>query len=106
MKQQVHERFENMRAILKQDERAILDSLELDLRQTKSRLDQVQKKWKQHQDQVDKSISSTQSALSGSSTAEEDEKVRITLLAVNVLKTFCFNQRFSFLSPPSFSLTS
>lgn len=87
MKQQVHERFENMRAVLQRDEQAILDSLELDLRQTKSRLDQVQKKWKQHQDQVDKSISSTQSALSRSSTAEEDEKVRFSLLAVNLLKT-------------------
>lgn len=79
MKQQVHERFELMRAILKQDEQAILDSLELDLRQTKTRLDQVLKKWKQHQDQVDKSIDSTQSALSKSSTAEEDEKVRLRL---------------------------
>ncbi|XP_056225803.1 nuclear factor 7, ovary isoform X1 [Seriola aureovittata] len=74
MKQQVRERFDNMVAILKQDEQAVLDSLELDLRRTRTRLDQVLKNWKQHQDQVTKSISSTQSALSKSSAAEEDGK--------------------------------
>lgn len=75
MKQQVHECFENMRAVLKQDEQAILDSLELDLKRTRTRLDQVLKNWKQHQDQVGKSISSTQTALSSSSCAAEDRKV-------------------------------
>lgn len=75
MKQQVHECFENTRAVLKQDEQAILDSLELDLKRTRTRLDQVLKNWKQHQDQVGKSISSTQRALSSSCAAEEDGKV-------------------------------
>nr|XP_019955718.1 PREDICTED: E3 ubiquitin-protein ligase TRIM62-like isoform X1 [Paralichthys olivaceus]XP_019955719.1 PREDICTED: E3 ubiquitin-protein ligase TRIM62-like isoform X1 [Paralichthys olivaceus] len=72
MKQQVREHFEKMRAVLKQDEQAVLESLELDLRRTKSRLDHVLKSWKQHQDQVTKSIDSTQRALSKSSAAEED----------------------------------
>ncbi|XP_067435995.1 E3 ubiquitin-protein ligase TRIM62-like [Thunnus thynnus] len=72
MKQQVRERFEAMRVILKRDEQAVLDSLELDLRQTRTRLDQVLKGWKQHQDQVSKSISSTQAALSKSPEADRE----------------------------------
>ncbi|XP_026154868.1 tripartite motif-containing protein 14 [Mastacembelus armatus] len=74
MKQQVHECFENMRAILKRDEHAVMDSLDLDLKQTRTGLDQVLKNWKQHQDQVAKSISSTQRALTKSPAAEEDLK--------------------------------
>ncbi|XP_047428056.1 nuclear factor 7, brain isoform X2 [Mugil cephalus] len=74
MKQQVRERFENMRRALKQDEQVVLDSLELDLRQTRGRLDQVLKSWKQHQDQVAKSICSTQRALSTSAEREKDGK--------------------------------
>eukprot|EP00064_Thunnus_orientalis_P015169 superscaffoldBa00002763_g15219 len=72
MKQQVRERFEAMRVILQRDEQAVLDSLELDLRQTRTRLDQVLKGWKQHQDQVSKSISSTQAALSKSPEADRE----------------------------------
>lgn len=75
MKQQVRERFEIVRAVLKLDEHAVLDSLELDLRRTRTRLDQVLKNWKQHQDQVIKSINRIQKALSESSAAEEDGKV-------------------------------
>ncbi|XP_035531539.1 uncharacterized protein LOC118338350 isoform X2 [Morone saxatilis] len=75
MKQQVRERFENMRHVLKQDEQAVLDSLELDLRQTRTRLDQLLKNWKHHQDQVTKNISSTQGALSKSPKTEADGKV-------------------------------
>ena len=75
MKQQVREHFEKLLAVLKQDEQAVLDSLELDLRQTRSRLDQVLKTWKQHKDQVTKIMGSTQRALSKSSAAEEDEEV-------------------------------
>ncbi|XP_041634673.1 nuclear factor 7, ovary [Cheilinus undulatus] len=63
MKQQVRDHFESMRSVLKQDEQAVLDSLEMDLRQTRTRLDQVLKNWKHHQDQVSKGISSTQRAL-------------------------------------------
>ncbi|XP_060887104.1 E3 ubiquitin-protein ligase TRIM62 [Labrus mixtus] len=72
MKQQVRERFESMRSVLSQDEQTVLDSLELDLRQTRTRLDQVVKNWERHQDQVSKNISSTQRALSESAGPEED----------------------------------
>lgn len=75
MKQQVRECFESMRCVLKQDEQAVLDSLELDLRRTRTRLDQVLKDWTQHQEQVTKNISSTQTALSKSLAAEPDRKV-------------------------------
>nr|XP_043876179.1 tripartite motif-containing protein 14 [Solea senegalensis] len=74
MKQRVLEHFENMRAALRRDEQAVLDSLELDLRRTRTRLDQVLKTWKQHQDQVTKSVCSIQRALSKSSAAKEDDE--------------------------------
>ncbi|XP_049424828.1 E3 ubiquitin-protein ligase TRIM62 isoform X2 [Epinephelus fuscoguttatus] len=74
MKQQVREHFQNMRCVLKQDEQAVQDSLELDLRQTRTKLDYVLKNWEQHQDQVTKGIKSIQRALSNSPTAEEDGK--------------------------------
>lgn len=73
MKQQVRECFESMRCILKQDEQTVLDSLELDLRQTRTRLDQVLKDWTQHLEEVAKSISSTQEALTLK--AAQDRKV-------------------------------
>nr|XP_046236888.1 E3 ubiquitin-protein ligase TRIM62 [Scatophagus argus]XP_046236889.1 E3 ubiquitin-protein ligase TRIM62 [Scatophagus argus] len=76
MKHQVQECFENMRCVLNQDERAILDSLELDLRRTRTRLDQVLKNWEQHRHRVTKSISSTQTALSKSPEAKEDKEGR------------------------------
>lgn len=75
MKQQVRERFENMHCVLKQDEQAVQDSLELDLRRTRARLDQVLKDWKYHQDQVTKRINGIQRALSNSPGEEEDGKV-------------------------------
>ncbi|XP_034532427.1 tripartite motif-containing protein 14 [Notolabrus celidotus] len=74
MKQQVRERFESMQSVLRQDEQAVLDSLELDLRQTRTRLDQVLKSWKEHQDQVSKNISGTQRALSESAQRGEEEE--------------------------------
>ncbi|XP_056298901.1 uncharacterized protein si:dkey-219e21.4 isoform X3 [Pseudoliparis swirei] len=55
------------------DEQAVQDYLDLDLRQTRSRRDQVLNKWHHHQDQVNKSIGSLQRALS-SSPAEEGRK--------------------------------
>lgn len=75
MKQRVRERFESMRCALKQDEQAVLDSLELDLRRTRTRLDQVLKNWTQHQDQVNKNISSTKRALSKTPVPGEGRKV-------------------------------
>ncbi|XP_034073769.1 nuclear factor 7, ovary isoform X1 [Gymnodraco acuticeps] len=74
MKQRVQEHFENMHCVLKQDEQAVQDSLELDLRQARTRLDQVLKTWQLHQDQVTKSISSMQRALSNSPLADKDDK--------------------------------
>lgn len=75
MKQQVRECFESMQRVLKQDEQVVLDSLELDLRQTRTRLDQVIKDWTQHQEQVNKNISSIRAALSKILTVEQDGKV-------------------------------
>ncbi|KAF7644415.1 hypothetical protein LDENG_00222420 [Lucifuga dentata] len=72
MKQQVRERFEGMRAVLRRDEQLVLDSLELDQRQTRARLDQVLKNWEQFLVQVTKSITVTQRALSQN--PEEDRK--------------------------------
>ncbi|KAL3046762.1 hypothetical protein OYC64_004697 [Pagothenia borchgrevinki] len=74
MKQRVQEHFENMHCVLKQDEQAVQDSLELDLRQARTRLDQVLKTWQLHQDQVTKSISSMQRALNNSPLADKDDK--------------------------------
>lgn len=101
MKQRVRERFESMRHVLNQDEQAVLDSLELDLRRTRGRMDQVLKDWMQHQEQVTKSISSTQAALSNSLTADQDIKVCLSscMLAVfSPLKIFlrCSNEYFCF----------
>lgn len=75
MKQQVRERFEGMRVILKQDEQVVLDSLELDLRRTRTRLEQVLKEWTQHLDRVSKSIISTQRVLSKSPEAEGEVRL-------------------------------
>lgn len=73
MKQQVREHYEKMRAVLQRDEQTVLDSLELDQRKTRTTLDNVLKTWKQHQDQVSKSISSTEISIRKSSTEEEEE---------------------------------
>lgn len=73
MKQQVREHYEKMRAVLQRDEQTVLDSLELDQRKTRTTLDNVLKTWKQHQDQVSKSISSTEISIRKSSTEEEED---------------------------------
>lgn len=73
MKQQVREHYEKMRAVLQRDEQTVLDSLELDQRKTRTTLDNVLKTWKQHQDQVTKSISSTEISIRKSSTEEEED---------------------------------
>lgn len=87
MKQRVRERFESMRFVLNQDEQAVLDSLELDLRRTRSRMDQVLKDWMQHQEQVTKSISSTQAALSNSLSADQEIKVCLSSCMQAVFST-------------------
>lgn len=74
-KQHVRERFEDMRCLLKQDEQAVLDSLELDLRQTRTRLDQVLNNWDQHLVQVNKSIATIQKQLTKNQEVEGDMKV-------------------------------
>lgn len=86
MKQQARERFENMRCVLKHDEQAVIDSLELDLKRTRTKLDQVLRDWKKHQDQVTKSISSIQRALSKSPATEHDAKVRFNSCALTLFK--------------------
>lgn len=103
MKQRVREYFEGMRSILKQDEQAVLDSLELDLRKTRSRLDKVLKEWTQHQEQVSKSLSSTNTMLSDTVTAEQDMKVCLSshiVATFQPLKTLpsCTDANFSFSS--------
>ena len=85
MKQKVRDRFERMRLILKQDEQLVLDSLELDLRQTRTRLDQVLKDWTQHLDQVSKSISSTQTALSKSPGADSEVRLSMPTQSQNIV---------------------
>ncbi|XP_072232996.1 E3 ubiquitin-protein ligase TRIM62 [Leuresthes tenuis] len=86
-KQQVRERFENMQCVLRQDEQVILDLLDLELKKTRTRLDQLLKNWVNHQEQVTKSISNTQRALSKCPVEDEDwkgqsENVRFSPLGV------------------------
>ena len=71
MKQQVREHFEEMRASLRADERATLDSLEQDLRRTGERLDQVTRGWEQHLGQVGRAAGAAQRALRRSGEGED-----------------------------------
>ena len=64
-----------MQCVLRQDEQVILDLLDLELKKTRTRLDHLLKNWVNHQEQVTKSISSTQRALSKSPVEDEDWKV-------------------------------
>lgn len=59
----MQEHFENMHRVLKQDQQAVLDSLDLDLKQTRTRLDQILKDWLKHQEQVVRSSGSILAAL-------------------------------------------
>ncbi|XP_056883295.1 nuclear factor 7, ovary [Takifugu flavidus] len=74
MKQRVREHFDSMRRVLKQDEQDLLESLELDLRQTRTKLDQVLQDWVHHQEQLSKHISRTQAVLNSKPEAERDGK--------------------------------
>uniref|UniRef100_A0A3B3Z988 B30.2/SPRY domain-containing protein n=1 Tax=Periophthalmus magnuspinnatus TaxID=409849 RepID=A0A3B3Z988_9GOBI len=48
MKQQIHAQFEAMRAVLKQDEQAVIETLDIDMKRTREMLGQVLKTWNQH----------------------------------------------------------
>ncbi|XP_011604776.2 E3 ubiquitin-protein ligase TRIM39 isoform X1 [Takifugu rubripes] len=74
MKQRVREHFDSMRRVLEQDEQDLLESLELDLRQTRTKLDQVLQDWVHHQEQLSKHISRTQAVLNSKPEAERDGK--------------------------------
>lgn len=75
MKQRVREHFDSMRRVLEQDEQDLLESLELDLRQTRTKLDQVLQDWVHHQEQLAKHISRTQVVLNSTPAAEREGKV-------------------------------
>ncbi|KAI1888261.1 hypothetical protein AGOR_G00183200 [Albula goreensis] len=63
MKQQISERFEGMREVLRREEQAGLDWVEQDRRETSTRLSRVLKDWTQHLNQVQKNITLAQRAL-------------------------------------------
>ncbi|XP_038132378.1 E3 ubiquitin-protein ligase TRIM62 [Cyprinodon tularosa] len=75
MKHQVQEHFENMHRVLKQDQQAVLDSLDLDLKQTRTRLDQILKDWLKHQEQVVRSSGSILAALKQTPSEGQEEVV-------------------------------
>jgi len=63
MGQQVREHYEEMRAALREDERATAEALQLDLRRTTERLDQVTRGWERHLTQVGRAADAVQRAL-------------------------------------------
>ncbi|KAK7910215.1 hypothetical protein WMY93_014899 [Mugilogobius chulae] len=63
MKAQIHARFEAMRVVLRQEEQAATELLELDLKKTRTKLDQVVKACCQHLYEITNTISSTEKAL-------------------------------------------
>ncbi|KAJ0006445.1 hypothetical protein NQD34_013718, partial [Periophthalmus magnuspinnatus] len=69
MKQQIHAQFEAMRAVLKQDEQAVIETLDIDMKRTREMLGQVLKTWNQHLDQLSRTISITQQAVKDTRTA-------------------------------------
>uniref|UniRef100_A0A3B3XRJ5 B30.2/SPRY domain-containing protein n=1 Tax=Poecilia mexicana TaxID=48701 RepID=A0A3B3XRJ5_9TELE len=73
MKHQVKDHFENMLCVLKQDEKAVVDSLDMELKRTRTRLDQILKNWVNHQEQVTKSISIILTVLNKTLTPKEDK---------------------------------
>lgn len=77
MKQQIHARFETMQAVLKQDEQAAMETLDIDLKRTRTTLDQVLKTWNQHLDQVDKMISSMHKAQKDKSKTAPREEMAV-----------------------------
>lgn len=73
MKHQVQEHFEDMLSVLKRDEQAVLELLDMDLKRTRTRLDKILKTWVNHQEQVMKSISIILGVINKTTTAKEDK---------------------------------
>ena len=89
MTQQVREHFEEMRAVLREDERATVDSLEQDLRRTGERLDQVTRSWEQHLAQVRRAADAVQRALrrsSGEGGDADKDAANISTMEVGVIE--------------------
>ncbi|XP_028827715.1 tripartite motif-containing protein 14 isoform X2 [Denticeps clupeoides] len=63
MKQELKARFDDIHDALQRDEQTVLDSLEVDRRETSSKLTRVIKDWTQHLNQVQKNITNIQTAL-------------------------------------------
>ncbi|XP_051959089.1 tripartite motif-containing protein 14-like [Xyrauchen texanus] len=61
MKQQVQECFEGLHMALQEDERAVLDMIEQDRRETSSKLNRILQEWNQHLSLLQKYISTMQS---------------------------------------------
>ncbi|TRY99365.1 hypothetical protein DNTS_014901 [Danionella cerebrum] len=62
MKQQVQECYEDLRLALQEDERAVLDMIEQDRRETSSKLNRILQDWNQHLNLLQKHIGTVQSA--------------------------------------------
>lgn len=62
MKQQVQECFEELHMALQEDEKAVLDMIEQDRRETSSKLNRILQDWNQHLGLLQKHISTIQSA--------------------------------------------
>ncbi|XP_026132799.1 tripartite motif-containing protein 14 [Carassius auratus] len=62
MKQQVQECFEELHMALQEDEKAVLDMIEQDRRETSSKLNRILQDWNQHLSLLQKHISAIQSA--------------------------------------------
>lgn len=87
MKQQIHARFEAMRAVLKQDEQTAMETLDIDLKKTRTMLDQVLKTWNQHLDQVTKTISNVQKVQTDKSTLAPREEMEMKKENVSLKKS-------------------
>lgn len=72
VKQKVQERFQAMRTVLQADEEAVLESLDVELKETSTKLNLVLKDWDQHLGHVHRAIRSTQKAMEQSGGAEGD----------------------------------
>lgn len=62
MKQQVQECFEELHMALQEDEKAVLDMIEQDRRETSSKINRILQDWNQHLGLLQKHISAIQSA--------------------------------------------
>ncbi len=62
MKEQVQECFEELHMALQEDEKAVLDMIEQDRRETSSKINRILQDWNQHLGLLQKHISAVQSA--------------------------------------------